>query len=147
MVYLKRKTFMAKPGEVALQCYLIDAKDKILGRVATRAAHIIRGKHKPQFTPNADTGDMVVIINAEKIRVTGKKMSDKIYQKYSGFHSGQKDVTLQDMLIKRPTQVMRLAVNRMLPRKALGFKLRTKLRIYTGDKHPHAAQKPILLNI
>ena len=138
---------MAKAGKVEQKCYLIDAKDKILGRVAAKAATILRGKHKPTYTPYVDTGDHVIIINAEKIKVTGKKLEDKEYQRYTGYHSGRKVVSLQDMLKKTPTTVLRLAVNRMIPHGALGNKVRTKLRVYAGDKHPHQAQKPIALEI
>lgn len=142
-----QKTYMAKAGEIEQKCYLIDAKDKILGRIATKAAVILRGKHKPTYTPHVDTGDHVIIINAEKVKVTGKKLEDKEYQRYTGYHSGRKVVSLQDMLKKAPTEVLRLAVNRMIPHGALGNKVRTKLRIYAGDKHPHQAQKPILIEI
>ncbi len=147
MVTMTKKTYMAKVGEVEKKCYLIDAKDKILGRVAAKCATILRGKHKPQFTPFVDTGDMVIIINAEKIRVTGKKLTDKVYQRYSGYPSGQKSVRLEEMLAKRPTEVLTLAVKRMIPHGALGNKVETKLHVYAGDKHPHQAQKPILLEI
>lgn len=142
-----QKTYMAKAGEIEQKCYLIDAKDKILGRIATKAAVILRGKHKPIYTPHVDTGDHVIIINAEKVKVTGRKLEDKEYQRYTGYHSGRKVVSLQDMLKKAPTEVLRLAVNRMIPHGALGNKVRTKLRIYAGDKHPHQAQKPILIEI
>lgn len=144
---MTQKTYMAKAGEIEQKCYLIDAKDKILGRIATKAAVILRGKHKPTYTPHVDTGDHVIIINAEKVKVTGRKLEDKEYQRYTGYHSGRKVVSLQDMLKKAPTEVLRLAVNRMIPHGALGNKVRTKLRIYAGDKHPHQAQKPILIEI
>jgi len=144
---LKQKTYMVKASEVKRQCYLIDAKDKILGRVAAKTAHILRGKHKTTFTPNVDTGDQVIIINADKIRVTGKKLQDKIYQRYSGYPSGQKRVPLEDMLKISPEKVMELAVFRMIQRGALGDAIRRKLKIYVGDQHPHQAQKPILLEL
>ena len=140
-----QKTYLAKPGEVKSNCYILDAKDKILGRVATKAAIILRGKHKPQYTPNVDTGDMVVIINADKIKVSGNKAEDKMYQKYTGFHSGRKVISFGKLHNRRPEAVLRLAVNRMIPRNPLGYKVRTKLRVYSGDKHPHIAQKPIAL--
>lgn len=142
-----QKTYMAKANEVDRKCYLIDAKDKILGRVATKAATILRGKHKPTFTPHVDTGDMVVIINAEKIAVTGNKLKQKEYQRYSGYHGGQKIVKLEDMLKRSPTQVLKLAITRMIPSGPLGNKVKTKLKIYAGDKHPHTSQKPIPLEI
>jgi len=141
------KTYIPKIGDIERKFYLIDAKDKILGRVATQAAAILRGKHKTVFTPHLDTGDPVVIINAEKIRVTGKKLQDKIYLHYSGYPSGQKSMTLEELLKKSPTKVLRLAINRMIPAGELGNKVRRRLRIYAGDQHPHQAQKPIALEI
>jgi len=138
---------MAKTSEVERKCYLIDAKDKVLGRVATKVATILRGKHKPTYTPHVDTGDVVIIINAEKIRVTGNKLEDKKYQRYSGYPSGQKTVKLVDMLKKAPEQVMYLAVNRMIPSGALGNKVKKKLKVYAGEEHPHQSQKPIPLEV
>ncbi len=126
-------------------CYLIDAEGKILGRVAARAATILRGKHKPTFTPHVDCGDTVVIVNAGKIRVTGRKMRQKVYQRYSGYPSGQKRVTLEKLMAKAPTQALRLAINRMIPSGPLGNRIRGRMRIYAGPEHPHAAQKPVLL--
>lgn len=141
------KTYLAKDNEVEHKCYVVDAKDKILGRVAARVAAVLRGKHKPTYTPNVDTGDTVIVINAEKIRVTGKKMTDKIYERYTGYPSGKRIVTLGDMLKKRPTMAMTLAVERMIPSGALGAKVLKKLRVYAGDKHPHAAQNPVVLEV
>lgn len=141
------KTFLPKINEIKRKCYLIDATDQILGRIAVRVATILRGKHKPIFTPHIDTGDMVVIINAGKIRVTGKKLKDKIYQRYSGYPSGQRCVPLEVMLKKAPTQPLRLAINRMIPKGKLGNAVRSRLRIYAGDKHPHQAQNPVPLEI
>ena len=141
------KTYRAKSEEIKRACYVIDAKDKILGQVATKAATILRGKHKAIFTPSVDTGDMVVIINADKFRVTGKKMTDKHYVRNTGYPSGKRVVALQDMLKKRPTEPMRLAVDRMIPAGPLGEQILKKLKIYSGDKHPHAAQKPIVLEV
>jgi len=138
---------MAKSPEIDRKCYLIDAKDKILGKVATKAAVLLRGKHKTIFTPHVDTGDMVVIINAEKIKVTGKKLQQKEYKRYTGYPSGQRTVTLKEMLQKSPTQAMHLAVSRMIPPGPLGNKIKTKLKIYAGDQHPHLAQKPISVEI
>lgn len=142
-----QKTYMAKTGEIETKCYLIDATDKILGKVATKAATILRGKHKPVYTPHVDTGDMVVIVNAEKIRVSRNKLQTKIYQRYSGYHGGRKTMPLQTMLERAPTQVLRLAINRMIPSGPLGDKVKTKLRIYVGGEHPHKAQRPIALEI
>lgn len=138
---------MPKPSEIERKCYLIDAKDKILGHIATKAASILRGKHKRIFTPHLETGDSVVIINAEKIKVTGKKMQKKEYQRYTGFHSGQRIVTLENMLKKAPARVLELAINRMLPSGRLGSRIRGRVRVYAGDKHPHQAQNPIPLEI
>lgn len=140
-------TFMAKPSDIKKNYYLIDAKDKILGRVAAKAAHVLRGKHKVNFTPHIDCSDFVVVINAEKIKVTAKKMTDKIYARYTGYPSGRRVVVLQDMLKKRPTEVLRLAVHGMLPRGPVGYKIRTQLRVYAGEKHPHTAQKLVPLSV
>ena len=142
-----QKTFIAHPEDIKRECYVIDATDKILGRIAAKAAHILRGKHKRIFTPNIETGDTVIIINAEKFRVTGKKMTDKVYNRYTGYPSGQRQVRLEEMLAKRPTKVLELAVNRMIPDGKLGDSIRGRLKIYVGDKHPHQAQKPIPLAI
>ncbi len=142
-----QKTTMANVNTVERKCYIIDAEDKILGRLAAKAATILRGKHKPTFTPHVDTGDTVIVINAEKIKVTGKKLVQKEYQRYSGYPSGQKTMRLDVMLDKAPTQVIKLAVNRMIPKGPLGNKMKTKLKVYAGDKHPHSAQKPIPLEI
>ena len=141
----QNKTTIAKPSEVNKTYFLIDAKDKILGRVATKAASILRGKHKATYTPNVDTGDYVVIINADKVRVTGKKLQDKIYLRFSGYPSGLKHIPLETMLKRSPERVMRLAVDRMIPKGPLGYHIRGNLKIYVGDKHPHAAQKPEIL--
>lgn len=141
------KTYMAKKKDIKPQTYLLDADGKILGRVAVKAATLLRGKHQATFTPHADNGNQVIIINAEKIKVTGKKLEDKIYQRYSGYPSGQKRVPLGKMLEKNPTEVLRLAVNRMIPQGALGNTQRSKLRVYAGAEHPHQAQKPILVEV
>ncbi|MBU0468406.1 MAG: 50S ribosomal protein L13 [Candidatus Omnitrophica bacterium] len=142
-----QKTYMAKASDIERKCYLIDANNKVLGRIATKAATILRGKHKTMFTPHVDTGDMIIIINAEKVKVTGNKLKLKEYQTYSGYHSGQKSIKLEDLLKKSPTKVIRLAVDRMIPSGALGSQVKTKLKVYKGDKHPHQAQKPITLEI
>ena len=141
------KTYLPKVSEMEHKCYVIDANGKILGRVAAKAASILRGKHKRTYTPFLDTGDTVIIINAEKIRVTGKKLTDKVYTRYTGYPSGQRAVVLGDMLTKRPTKAMELAVTRMLPSGPLAYKQAMKLKVYAGDVHPHAAQKPIVLEI
>lgn len=147
MVTLMQKTTMANINTVDRKCYIIDADGKVLGRIAAKAASVLRGKHKATFTPHVDTGDTVIIINAQKVRVTGKKLVQKEYQRYSGYPSGQKTMRLDVMLDKAPEQVLRLAVTRMIPKGALGNKMKTKLKIYAGDKHPHQAQKPIPLEI
>lgn len=139
-----RSTYFPKPETLEQKCYVIDAKDKILGRVAAKAASLLRGKHKAIYSTHIDTGDSVIIINADKIKVTGKKLTDKIYYRYSGYPGGQKAVRLEEMMKKHPTEAMRLAVDRMLPSKGpLSYKIITKLKVYAGDKHPHQAQKPI----
>lgn len=127
--------------------YLIDAKDKILGRIATKAATLLRGKHKPSFTPHVDTGDMVIIINAEKVRVTGNKLKDKIYSRYTGYPSGRRQMTLEQFLKKAPTRVIELAVKRMIPTGPLGYRTRMKLKVYAGETHPHQTHKPIPIEI
>ena len=142
-----QKTYMAKVKDIKEQCYLIDAKDKVLGRVATKAAILLRGKNSKAYTPHVPSGNQVVIINADKIKVTGKKLTDKEYNKYTGYHSGLKFMTLGKMLKNKPAQVLKLAITRMIPKGALGNKTKTKLKIYAGDKHPHAAQKPIIFSI
>jgi len=147
MATATQKSYMATASTVEQKCYIIDAKDKVLGKIATKAATILRGKHKPTYTPHVDSGDMVIIINAEKIAVTGNKMEQKEYQRYSGYHGGQKIMKLAEMLKRAPTQVLYLAITRMIPSGPLGNKIKTKLKIYTGENHPHKAQKPIPLEI
>ncbi|MDO8580226.1 MAG: 50S ribosomal protein L13 [Candidatus Omnitrophota bacterium] len=142
-----QKTFFTRAEDVERQCFVIDAKDKVLGRVATKAAHILRGKHKVTYTPHIDNGDMVVIINAEKIKVTGRKLEQKEYGRHSGYPGGKKLIPLAVMLKNRPEQVMKLAVNRMIPSGPLGNQLRGKLRVYAGDQHPHIAQKPVVVEV
>ncbi len=141
------KTYLPKVDQMVPKCVLIDAKDKVLGRVAAKAATILRGKHKRTYTPFLDTGDTVIIINADKVRVTGKKLTDKVYTRYTGYPSGQRAVTLGDMLSKSPAKVLELAVTRMLPSGPLAYKQASKLKVYAGETHPHAAQKPEVLVI
>ena len=142
-----QKTYIPKINEIERKFFLIDAKDKILGKVAVKAASVLRGKHKPTFTPHLDTGDSVVVINADKIRVTGQKLQKKIYQRYSGYPSGQRRVKLADMLDQHPEQVLQLAINGMIPNGALGNQVRGRLRVYAGENHPHTAQNPQLLEV
>ena len=141
------KTYTAKPGEIHREWFLVDAEGQILGRLATRIADTLRGKGKPQYTPHVDTGDFVVVINAEKISVTGQKRSEKMYYRHSGYPGGLKKRTLNDMLERRPEEVIRLAVRGMLPKNRLARKQLTKLKIYAGPEHPHEAQKPQKLEI
>lgn len=142
-----QKTTLPKKEKIVRKTYLVDAEGKTLGRLASRVANILRGKNKPTFTPNMDTGDNVIIINAEKVRVTGRKTNDKFYDRYSGYHSGLKKVRFSDMMQKRPTQVMELAVNGMIPKGKLGQRIKAKLYVYAGSEHPHQAQKPVALDI
>jgi len=141
------KTFQGNPDNVEMKWYLVDAKDKTLGRLATQVASIIRGKNKPTFTPYADTGDFVVIVNADKIHVTGNKLNNKIYYRHSGYPGGIKQKTLKQMLETKPEEVLRLAIWGMLPHNKLGRKLMGKVKIYAGPEHPHAAQNPVLLSL
>jgi len=138
---------MAKPEEVKREWYLVDAKGKTLGRLASEIAKILRGKHKPIYTPHVDCGDYVIVINAEKIRVTGKKLDDKIYYHHSGYMGGLKAIPLRRMLEKHPERVIELAVKRMLPKNRLGRAMLKKLKVYAGEEHPHQAQKPKKLEI
>ena len=141
------KTFLPKVTEIEHKCFVIDAKDQILGKVAAKAASVLRGKHKRIFTPFLDTGDTVIIINADKVRVTGKKLTDKVYTRYTGYPSSQRAMTLGKMLDKAPEKVLELAVSRMFPSGPLAYKQTAKLKVYAGDVHPHAAQKPIALAV
>jgi large subunit ribosomal protein L13 len=133
---------MAKPNEVEHKWYIIDAEGKTLGRLASEAAAIIRGKHKPQFTPHVDTGDFVIIINAEKIHLTGKKLQNKMYYKHSMYQGGLKVTSAQDMLNTKPERVLEFAIHGMLPKTRLGDSMKTKLKVYAGTDHPHQAQQP-----
>jgi large subunit ribosomal protein L13 len=136
------RTYSAKPGEVQRNWWVVDADGKNLGRLASEIADVLRGKNKPQYTPHVDTGDFVVVVNAEKIAVTGKKLTDKVYRRHSGYPGGLRTRTLGQMLERRPTDVLRIAVKGMLPKNRLAAQQLGKLKIYTGPKHPHAAQKP-----
>jgi len=136
------KTYSAKPGEITREWYLVDAEGKTLGRLATQIADTLRGKRKPQFTPHTDTGDFVVVVNAEKIQVTGNKLDQKRYYRHSGYPGGLKSRTLREQLDRRPTEVLRVAVKGMLPKNRLARQQITKLKIYAGPEHPHEAQNP-----
>lgn len=141
------KTFVQKPKDVKRKWYLINAEGVILGRLATKIASVLRGKNKPQFTPHVDMGDEVVVINAAKVRVSGKKLSDKKYQRYSGYPGGQKEFDLQTMLNTKPEEVIKLAVKGMLPHNSLGRRMLKKLKVYGQSEHRHTAQKPEELKI
>lgn len=141
------KTYVAKKEDIKRQWYLVDAKDKILGRLATKVAVILRGKHKPIFTPHLDTGDGVIVINASKVKVTGRKLKQKVYRRYSGYPGGLREVPLETMLAKKPATVIKLAVGRMLPSGPLGSKILKKLKVYADDKHKQQAQSPIVLEV
>ena len=141
------KTYSAKPGEVERGWYVVDADGETLGRLATRIADTLRGKRKPQYTPHIDTGDFVIVVNAEKISVTGNKRAAKLYHRHSGYPGGLRSRTLEQMLERRPEEVIRLAVKGMLPRNRLARRQITKLKIYAGPDHPHVAQKPQPLEI
>lgn len=135
-------TFMAKPREVERKWYIIDAANKPLGRVATEVASILRGKHKPIFTPHVDTGDFVIVINAEKVVLTGKKLQQKKWFRHSGYPGGLKATDYQTLMATRPEKAVELAVKGMLPHNSLGRAMFRKLKVYRGDSHPHQAQKP-----
>ena len=136
------KTYVATPADRQRDWYVVDAEGKTLGRLATRIADTLRGKGKPQYTPHVDTGDFVVVVNAEKIAVTGKKLDDKMYYRHSGYPGGLKERPLREQLERRPTEVLRLAVKGMLPRNRLARQQLRKLKVYAGPEHPHEAQKP-----
>jgi large subunit ribosomal protein L13 len=136
------KTYSAKPGEITREWYLVDAEGKTLGRLATQIADTLRGKRKPEYTPHVDTGDFVIVVNAEKIQVTGNKLDQKRYYRHSGYPGGLRSRTLREQLERRPTEVLRVAVKGMLPKNRLARQQITKLKIYAGPEHPHEAQNP-----
>lgn len=142
MAAITTKTKSAKAGEIERHWRVIDADGAVLGRLATQAAATLRGKHKSTFTPNLDTGDPVVIVNAAKVKVTGKKLSDKMYIRHSGYPGGFRSETLERLLARRPEEVVRRAVRGMLPQNRLGEKMSRKLFVYAGPEHPHQAQRP-----
>lgn len=141
------KTFSAKPETVTRSWYLVDATNKNLGRLASELAARLRGKHKPIYTPHVDTGDYIVVINAEKIAVTGNKMQDKHYYHHTGYPGGIRDITLDKLLQKAPERVLEIAIKGMLPKGPLGREMYKKLKVYAGTEHPHTAQQPQVLNI
>ena len=138
-------TFMASPATIERKWYVVDATGYTLGRLASEVAKVLRGKNKPQFTPHVDTGDYVIVVNADKIKVTGKKMDQKIYYNHSDYVGGMKETTLKEMMAKKPEKVVELAVKGMLPKGPLGREMYTKLFVYAGPEHKHAAQKPEVL--
>ena len=141
------KTFIAKEHEVEKKWYLVDARERVLGRLATQIAMRLRGKHKPIFTPHADTGDFVIVVNADKVKLTGKKWTDKIYYRHTGYMGGLKEISAKKLLEKKPTDILRFAVKGMLPKNSLGRRQLRKLKIYAGPEHPHQAQQPETLEI
>ncbi len=136
------KTYVAKPGEVDQKWFVVDAADKVLGRMATRIAKRLQGKHKPEYTPHVDTGDFVVVVNAEKIRLTGKKMDTMEYDHYSGYTGGRNIVPIRRVLERHPERVVQKAVERMMPKTTLGRRMLKKLKVYAGPEHQHQAQQP-----
>jgi large subunit ribosomal protein L13 len=140
-------TFFPKGEDLDRKWYVVDAEEIVLGRLSAKVASILRGKHKAIYTPHTDTGDFVVVINAEKVKLTGNKLSDKIYVRYSGYPGGLKSVNARTMLAKKPEEVVRLAVRGMLPKNTLGRKMLKKLKVYSGTEHPHQAQKPESLDL
>ena len=141
------KTFSAKPHEVQHDWFVVDAKDKVLGRLATEIARRLRGKHKAIYTPHVDTGDYIVVVNAEKIRVTGAKAKDKMYHHHTGYPGGLKSISFEKLIDKAPERAIQTAVKGMLPKNTLGRAMFRKLKVYAGTEHPHAAQQPQVLNI
>ena len=141
------KTYQAKKEELKHQWYLVNAEGKVLGRLASELAKILRGKHKPTFTPHLDTGDFVVVVNAEKVGLTGKKLKDKIYYRHTGYPGGIKEVSAEKLLAKKPTELIRRAVKGMLPKNSLGRQMLRKLKVYAGPDHPHKAQNPVPLEL
>ena len=141
------KTFAAKPHEVRRDWYVVDATDKVLGRLAAQVAHRLRGKHKPEFTPHVDTGDYIVVVNAAKVRVTGRKATDKRYIRHSGYPGGLYATTFDKLKARFPTRIIERAVKGMLPKGPLGYAMARKLKVYAGSAHPHAAQQPKTLEL
>ena len=141
------KTYQAKKEEVDHKWYLVNAEGKVLGRLSTELAKILKGKNKPTYTPHVDTGDFVVVVNAGKVTLTGKKMKDKIYYRHTGYPGGIKEMNAEKLLAKKPTEMIRMAVKGMLPKNSLGRQMLRKLKVYAGPNHPHESQKPMPLEI
>ena len=144
---MKKYTFSAKKSDNPQKWYLVDADGAVLGRLASQVAHRLRGKHNPKFTPHVDTGDWVIVINAEKIVLTGRKMDQKMYYRHSGYIGGLKQMSAKELLEKKPEELVRSAVKGMLPKNKLGRQLFKKLKVYTGNAHPHEAQQPEVIKI
>jgi large subunit ribosomal protein L13 len=142
-----KRTYQAKKEEIDAKWYVVDADGKVLGRLASKLASVLRGKNKPIFTPHVDTGDFVVVVNAKKVVLTGKKLLDKSYYHYTGYPGGIREMSAEKMMAKKPTEVLRIAVKGMLPKNTLGRQMLRKLKVYAGPEHPHAAQKPTPLNV
>ena len=142
-----KRTYQAKKEEIDAKWYVVDADGKVLGRLAAKLASVLRGKNKPIFTPHVDTGDFVVVVNAKKVVLTGKKLQDKTYYHYTGYPGGIRETSAEKMMAKKPTEVLRIAVKGMLPKNTLGRQMLRKLKVYAGPEHPHAAQKPTPLNV
>ena len=141
------KTYQAKKEELEHQWYLVNAEGRVLGRLASGVAKILKGKNKPTYTPHLDTGDFIVVVNAEKVSLTGKKLKDKIYYHHTGYPGGIKAVSAEKLLAKKPAEMIRMAVKGMLPKNSLGRQMLRKLKVYAGPNHPHGAQKPIPLEL
>ena len=140
-------TYTVRPGDIERKWFIIDANDLVLGRMATKVASILRGKHRPQYTPHADCGDHVIVINADKVRLTGRKEEQKVYYRHSGYMGGLKETPIEEMRIKHPERIIEFAVKGMLPKNSLGRAMFSKLKVYAGSNHPHAAQQPSPLTI
>jgi len=141
------KTYQAKKEELEQKWYLVNAEGKVLGRLATELVKILKGKNKPTYTPHLDTGDFVIVVNAGKLTLTGKKMKDKIYYHHTGYPGGIREINAEKLLAKKPTEMIRMAVKGMLPKNVLGRQMLRKLKVYAGPNHPHEAQKPVLKEI
>jgi len=141
------RTYAVKPEDIKREWWVVDAEGKTLGRLASEIARILKGKHKPIYSPHLDVGDYVIVINAEKIRVTGRKLDQKIYYRHSGYPGGLKSIKLRDLLQRHPTRVLEAAVRGMLPKNRLGRRMFKKLKVYAGPEHPHQAQKPKVLEL
>jgi large subunit ribosomal protein L13 len=141
------KTYQAKKEEIVHKWYLVNAEGRVLGRLSTELAKILKGKNKPTYTPHVDTGDFVVVVNAGKVTLTGKKLKDKIYYHHTGYPGGIKEISAEKLLAKKPTEMIRMAVRGMLPKNSLGRQMLRKLKVYAGPSHPHEAQGPVSLEL